>query len=92
MTATRLYLMIWAWLAGLMLLGVFLSETPLLPISRAALVGVVVSLSTIKAALVALYYMHLKGDARLLALIILAPFGLLLLVLGLIFSSTLVRF
>ena len=92
MTATRLYLMIWAWLAGLMLLGVFLSETPLLPISRAALVGVVVSLSTIKAVLVALYYMHLKGDARLLALIILAPFGLLLLVLGLIASSALVRF
>ena len=36
--------------------------------------------------------MHLKGDARLLALIALAPFGLLLLVLGLLYSSLLVRF
>ena len=92
LTATRRYLIIWGWLAGLMLLGVLVSEVPLLPISRAALVAFVVLLSAVKAALVALYYMHLKGDARLLALIAAAPLALLLLVLGLVASSTLVRF
>ena len=90
--ATRLYLAIWGWLAGLMLLGVLLSELPILPLARGGLVALVLALSTVKALLVALYYMHLKGEARLLLFIALAPFGLLLLVVGLLASSALVRF
>jgi caa(3)-type oxidase subunit IV len=88
---TKLYLAIWGWLAGLMLLGVLLSELPILPLSKAALVLIVVGLSTVKAALVALYYMHLKTDRRLLALVAASPFLLILLALGVIFSSSLVR-
>jgi len=88
---TKLYLAIWGWLAGLMLLGVFLSELPILPLSKAALILIVVVLSTIKASLVALYYMHLKTDQRVLALVALSPLLLILLALGVVFSSFLVR-
>ena len=89
--STRLYLAIWGWLAGLMLLGVFLSETPVLRVPHAGIVFIVLVLSSIKAALVALFYMHLKEDRRLLALVALAPFGLIALALGVVFSSLLVR-
>ena len=85
---TRTYLAIWGWLAGLMLFGVALS---LLPISKGLIVLIVLGLSSIKALLVALYYMHLKIDRRLLVLVILAPLLLIVLVLGVIFSSTLVH-
>ena len=87
-SSARLYLIIWAWLAGLMLLGVLLSE---LPISKTTIVLLVLALSSIKAFLVALYYMHLKVDRRLLALVVLAPFLLVILALGVVFSSRLVR-
>ena len=90
-TAPRLYLAVWGWLAGLMLLGVCLSETHLLPLPRAAVIGVVVMLSSVKAVLVALYYMHLKADRRLLLLIALAPLALITLALSVVFSSTLVH-
>ena len=48
-------------------------------------------LSTIKATLVALYYMHLKTDQRVLALVALSPLLLILLALGVVFSSFLIR-
>jgi caa(3)-type oxidase subunit IV len=89
--STTLYLAIWGWLAGLMLLGVVVSELPILPLARGQIVGLVVVFSTVKATLVALYYMHLKGDRRLLALVALAPFVLIALALGVVLSSALVR-
>jgi len=89
--STKLYLVIWGWLAGLMLLGVFLSEAPMLRLPHAGIILIVLILSSIKAALVALYYMHLRGDRRLLALVALAPFALIALALGVVFSSLLVR-
>ena len=89
--STRLYLVIWAWLAGLMLLGVILSELSILPLPHSGVIAVVAGLSTVKAGLVALYYMHLKGDQRLLAFVALVPFLLIALVLSVIFSSTLIR-
>ncbi len=81
------------WLAGLMLLGVLLSEIGggVLPIPRWGVVSLILGLSTIKATLVALHYMHLQSDRKLLALVILAPFVLLLCVLGLLYSSHFVR-
>jgi cytochrome c oxidase subunit 4 len=82
------YLRIWGWLAGLMLLGVLLSE---LPIPKATIVLLVLALSSIKALLVALYYMHLKFDRRLLALVLLAPFLLVLLAITVVYSSAFVR-
>ena len=89
---TKLYVAIWGWLAGLMLLGVLLSELPILPLSHKALIMIVVSLSTVKALLVALYYMHLKMDQRLLALIALVPFALIALALSVVFASFFIRF
>ena len=87
------YLLIGIWLAGLMLLGVVLSELSggWLPIPHWGVVMLVLGLSTVKALLVALYFMHLKSDSRVLALILLVPFVLIVLALGVVFSSTLVR-
>jgi len=89
----RKYLVIGMWLAGLMLLGVLLSELGggILPIPRWGVAVLILVLSTIKATLVALYYMHLESDRRLLALVAAAPFLLILLALGVIFSSRLIR-
>ena len=89
--STRTYLAIWGWLAGLMLLGVFLCELPIPNIPKFAIVATVLILSSIKAALVALYYMHLKIDRRLLAFVALAPLLLIALALSVVFSSHLVR-
>ena len=87
------YLLIGIWLAGLMLLGVLLSELSghALPLPRWGVVTLILGLSTIKATLVALYYMHLESDRRLLVLVALAPFLLIILALGVVFSSALIR-
>ena len=84
------YVVIGAWLAALMILGVVLCEWRL-GFPKWAIVVTVLALSTIKATLVALYYMHLRTDRRLLALVVLFPFVLIILALGVIFSSHLVR-
>jgi caa(3)-type oxidase subunit IV len=89
--SVRLYWIVWGWLAVLMLLGVVLSELNILPVSKRSIVTIVVILSTIKATLVALYYMHLKADRRLLAVIALGPLVLIALALGVVFSSALVK-
>ena len=86
--SAKTYLAIWGWLAGLMLLGVGLSA---LPISKRTIVLLVLALSSIKATLVALYYMHLKFDRRLLTLVLLFPFALVLLALSVVFGSFLVH-
>lgn len=91
LSSAKRYIFIWFWLAALMLLGVFLSEANILPVSRGAIIAAIVVLSTIKAVLVALYYMHLKLDRRLLVFIALAPFVLISLALCVIFSSKLIR-
>jgi caa(3)-type oxidase subunit IV len=89
--SVKRYLIIWAWLAGLMLLGVILSELSILPLPHTGVMAVVAGLSTVKAGLVALYYMHLKTDQRLLALVLLAPFLLVALALGVVFSSVFIK-
>ena len=76
--SVKRYLIIWCWLAGLMLLGVILSELSILPLPHTGVMAVVAGLSTVKAGLVALYYMHLKTDQRLLAL-------------GVVFSSVFIK-
>lgn len=84
------YVVIGAWLAALMILGVVLCEWKL-GVPTWVIAATVLVLSTIKASLVALYYMHLKTDRRLLFLVALFPFVLIFLALGVIFSSRLVR-
>ena len=88
---TKLYLAIWGWLAALMLLGVLLSERNILPFPRWGIILTIVILSTIKASLVGMYYMHLKMERRLLAFIALGPLLLIALAVGLLFSSRLVH-
>ena len=82
------YLWIWGWLAGLMLCGVALS---MFPLAKAVIVCLILLLSTIKATLVALYYMHLKFDRRLLAFVAVFPLVLIALATLLILSSRLVK-
>ena len=89
-TSVRTYMTIWGWLAGLMLLGVLLSESGL-ALPKRAVVLIVLALSTAKALLVAGYYMHLRTDRRLLALIMIAPLVMVVLVVALLYSSLLVR-
>ncbi|MBI4227612.1 MAG: cytochrome C oxidase subunit IV family protein [Candidatus Omnitrophica bacterium] len=73
--STSKYVMIWVWLAGLMLLGVALSE---LPIAPRTIFLLVLGLSTVKAMLVAAYYMHLRFDDRLLTMVALSPVPLVM--------------
>lgn len=91
--SSKIYLGIGAWLAGLMLLGVALSEWPLAHavMARWLVVLIVLLLSTVKATLVALYYMHLKFDKRLLAFVAVFPLGLIALAVLVIWSSRLVK-
>lgn len=64
------YLLIWVWLIALLAAGTFIST---LPISKTAIVLLILFVSLIKAFLVALFYMHLKFE-RLIPLWIVAAF------------------
>lgn len=68
------YVWIWVWLAGLMLAGVAVSYLP--NVTHQIIVLAVLALSTIKAMLVAGYYMHLKFDSRFLTLVAVLPIPL----------------
>ena len=72
-SSSRTYLIIWGWLAGLMLVSVGLSE---LPLAKSTIVSLVLFLSTVKALLVALYYMHLRWEPRRLWILVVAPLPL----------------
>jgi len=82
------YLWIWVWLAALMLLSVLVSE---LALPKRTIVLGVLMLSTIKAMLVGLYYMHLRFDRRWLTFLALFPVLLIVLAVGVVSSSQLVR-
>jgi len=85
------YLWIWVWLAALMLVSVFLSEANILPVAKGAVVLLVLGLSTVKALLVALYYMHLKFERFVLAFVAAFPLMLIVLATLLVLSSRLVK-
>ena len=86
-SSSRTYLIIWGWLAGLMLISVGLSE---LPLAKSTIVSLVLFLSTVKALLVALYYMHLKMDRRLLTLVATFPLVVIVFAVLVVASSRLV--
>lgn len=88
--SARTYLAIWGWLAGLMLLGVVLSELGVAGIPKGAIVLIVLALASVKALLVALYYMHLKFDRRVLTLVAMFPLVVIALAILLVLSSRLV--
>lgn len=87
-SSAKTYLWVWVWLAGLMLLSVVLSE---LAIPKRTIIMLILALSTLKALLVALYYMHLKIDRRLLIFVALFPLMLVGLAVLLVLSSYLVK-
>ena len=75
------YVLVWYWLLGLALASVLVSA---LPVSHTFTVVLVFAAATVKAVLVALYYMHLRFERRLVYALVLVPlvlFGILLLVL-----------
>ncbi len=87
-SSDKTYAVIWIWLMVLLLAGVGLAE---LKVSKHLIVAGVLGLSTIKAVLVAMHYMHLKTDRRLLAFVLIAPLVLVGLALCVVFSSRFVR-
>lgn len=66
------YLLIWVWLIALLAAGTFISG---LPISKTAIVLLILSVSLVKTGLVGLFYMHLKFE-RLIPIwvVVLFPF------------------
>ena len=86
--SVRTCLAIWGWLAVLMLVSVFLAE---LSIPKGTIVFLVLLLSTIKAVLVALYYMHLKFDRWLVSFVAIFPLVLVGLAILVVASSRLVK-
>ena len=66
----RRYLQVFAWLAVLTALEIGIIYAP---IPHAAIVGMLVLLAATKAAMVALYYMHLSNEKRTLMYIAITP-------------------
>lgn len=64
------YLMIWVWLAALMLLSVLAAY---LPTSAVLVLAIILGLALVKAVLVALYYMHLRFESPLVWLVVIPP-------------------
>src|SRR4029077_10945794 len=65
--STRLFLMVWIWLAVITFIEVFLSYERLRP---DLMLSLLVVLSLVKAALIVSYFMHLKYEKISLALIL----------------------
>ncbi len=86
--SAKTYLVIWGWLAGLMLVSVLLSG---LPIAASTVAWLVLILSTVKALLVSLYYMHLKFDRRWLTYVAVFPLAIVGLAVFVIISSRFVK-
>ena len=53
------YLVIWIWLVALLAAGTTISY---LPLPKSGIIGLILLVSSIKAGLVALFYMHLKFE------------------------------
>lgn len=64
------YIAIWVWLVVLMLAGVLAT---LLPLDKSAVVGLIFAVAAVKAALVALNYMHLKSENWLIYALAIIP-------------------
>jgi len=85
----KLYFLIWGWLIALLAAGTFFSY---LPISKTTIILLILAVSTVKAVLVGLFYMHLKFEKVLpLWVVAIFPFFLiglasLLVLAGLVFS------
>lgn len=65
--STKLFLTVWVWLAGITFLEVFLGYEKLQP---SLMLTLLVVLSLVKAALIIMYFMHLKYEKVGLALVL----------------------
>ena len=82
----RKYLLIWLWLIALLAAGTFFSY---LPIPKTGIILLILTVSLIKTALVALFYMHLKFERVVpLWLVAVFPFFLIGLATLLVFIGT----
>jgi cytochrome c oxidase subunit 4 len=75
------YVAVWYWLVGLAIFSVLVSS---LPLPQTLAMVVIFVAAVVKAALVALYYMHLRSERLLLYALVVVPlvfFAILLLVL-----------
>ena len=69
------YLLIWVWLIALLAAGTFISY---LPISKTEVTLLILTVSLVKAALVCLFYMHLKSERFVpIWIVAISPFFLL---------------
>ncbi len=64
------YVAIWIWLVVLMIAGVLASH---LPFGKSAVIFVIFLIATVKALLVALYYMHLKFERGVIYAMAIVP-------------------
>ena len=69
------YLVIWAWLVILLLAGAY--GPGVLGLSRSGAMGLILFVSLVKAALVALFYMHLASEKIPLWMVVVSPFFLI---------------
>lgn len=76
------YFAIWAWLIALLVAGVFV---PQLSLSKMNAVLLIFSIALVKAALVTLFYMHLKSEKIPVWVVAVSPFFLISLAVFLIF-------
>lgn len=66
------YLLVWVWLIALLAAGTFVSS---LPISKTAIVLLILAVSLVKTGLVGLFYMHLKFERLVpIWMVALSPF------------------
>ncbi len=68
--STRLFVSVWLWLVAITCFEVFLGYERLQP---QLMLGLLVALSLVKAALIVSYFMHLKYEKLSLALILVPP-------------------
>ena len=78
------YVAIWGWLVALMILGLAAS---FLPGARGLAVALIFAIAVAKALLVALNYMHLKFEPRLIFAIAIVPVLFLLVLAGALFPD-----
>ena len=64
------YVAIWVWLVVLMLAGVLAAS---LPLDRSVVMSLIFGIAAVKAALVALNYMHLKSETWLIYALAIVP-------------------
>ncbi len=67
------YMLVWMWLAIMTMIEVWAAQAGL---ARRILIPILVALAIWKAALVAIYFMHLKFEPRRFLLVVLAPLPL----------------